>query len=200
MSSNKAPQTILPNRKELDNIARDNKITDILNNYKAIITPTVVSPLELGTNNEFGGTSGLPTKNIDDIPFNKEQMPVRRNKDGTVFEPDKYSKLQRYDYDKSMIVEDELSQLERYNRMINEELMEIKNKNNVYNLSIKQIIINMVFTFIIINSEILYYLKYSKNPSISGIITILSKNDRLFYIGLFFILISIFLMIINLFS
>jgi hypothetical protein len=44
---------------------------------------------------------------------------------------------------------------------------------------INDIIINMVSTYIIITSEILYYIKYSKHITISELINIISKDDRL---------------------
>jgi hypothetical protein len=182
----------LTTHKHYDDKNKDNQIKDILRDYSSKITPTVISPMQLGTQNEFGGTSGITDEQLNKIR--------KVNNDNINYKKNNYTKLQRYDYDKQMAVENEPDAIDRYNRMINIYDKENEYKYNIYHLSLQQILINMVETFIVIFNEILYEIKYSPNFTLSTIINIFSKSDRLFYVGLFLIFISIFLMIVELFN
>ena len=182
----------LTTNKHYDDKNKDNQIKDILRDYSSKITPTVINPMQLGTQDEFGGTSGINDEQLDKIR--------KVNNDNIQFRKDNYTRLQRYDYDKKMAVENEEDSLDRYNRMINKYNEENKYKYNIYHLSLQQILINMIKTFILIFNEILYEIKYSPKFTLSTIIQIFLISDRLFYVGLFLIFISIFLMIIQLFN
>jgi len=89
-----------------------------------------------------------------------------------------------------------------YNRSIkaNEEQKQLYEQNKFYNLSLKQIGINFYEKMITILNEITLFFdeNNSKNQSVGNLVNIFLKDDRMVYVGIFFVLLSIILFFVDL--
>lgn len=91
---------------------------------------------------------------------------------------------------------------EEYNQLsLNENTENLKNQKmyenkKIFNLSINELLSNSSFVYMKIVSELSNYIgKKDKNLNELGLI--FTKDDRLLYVGLFFLVLSFFLWIIN---
>ena len=91
-----------------------------------------------------------------------------------------------------------------YNRSIqaNEDQQKLYEMNKFYNLSIKQIAINFYEKMITILNEITLFFdeNNSKNQTAGNFLNIFIKDDRMVYVGMFFILLSLILFFVDLSS
>lgn len=92
---------------------------------------------------------------------------------------------------------------EQYNKLYDKskDLNEIRetNKENqrFYNLSIKQIMINLADRLVKILNELVYFINNEKNKSFTKVLSIITKDDHLIYLGIFIIIVAIFLFFIS---
>jgi hypothetical protein len=84
-----------------------------------------------------------------------------------------------------------ISTLDNYNKIINTANQDKKNETLFINLSLKEIFINLISACIDILNEFLDL----KEFTLTNYIKILSKDDRLIYVGIILIIISILLFI-----
>lgn len=99
------------------------------------------------------------------------------------------------DYENILLTQ-QTNKLYRINKKINEEKLKKYNSNKIYNLSIKNILNNLTLSFIDIINDYSNYFK-NNNKTINGFFSILIYNDRLIYIGIFIIILSLILYFIN---
>ena len=91
-----------------------------------------------------------------------------------------------------MFYENKDIKLNNFNIIENKKLHDNEEKDKFYNLSLKQIFINLSNTLILIINDIIDIDSKSKN-NIKLYIDILFKDDRIIYVGIFLIFISIIL-------
>lgn len=88
-----------------------------------------------------------------------------------------------------------------YNRSIkaNEEQKQIYENNKFYNLSLKQIAINFYDKMITILNEITLFFNEgnNRNQTAGNFINIFLKDDRMIYVGIFFVFLSIILFFVE---
>ena len=77
------------------------------------------------------------------------------------------------------------------------ELKEEKENNRFYNLSLKKVFDNLITTIVIIINELTVYIKDKDKLSKQDLIEIFVKDDRLIYVGIFLIIISLLLFFIK---
>lgn len=99
------------------------------------------------------------------------------------------------DYENILLTQ-QTNKLYRINKKINEEKLKKYNSNKIYNLSIKNILNNLTLSFFDIINDYSNYFK-NNNKTINGFFSILIYNDRLIYIGIFIIILSLILYFIN---
>lgn len=91
-----------------------------------------------------------------------------------------------------------------YNKSIraNDEQKKIYEQNKFYNLSLKQVAINFYEKMITILNEITLFFddNNSKNQTVGNFINIFLKDDRMVYVGLFFVLLALVLFFVNMSS
>lgn len=91
-------------------------------------------------------------------------------------------------------------QLEILSKKANEKIINDMSKNNIFNMSINDIFNNMILSLYnvyedCISENIFSIDRYNYSTKIENFIDILYRNNRILYIGIFLIIISIFLMI-----
>ena len=88
-----------------------------------------------------------------------------------------------------------------YNRSIkaNEEQKQMYENNKFYNLSLKQIGINFYDKMITILNEITLFFDEgnSRNQTAGNLVNIFLKDDRMIYVGIFFVMLSIILFFVE---
>jgi DNA integrity scanning protein DisA with diadenylate cyclase activity len=103
--------------------------------------------------------------------------------------------ITKNDYENILLTQ-QTNKLYRINKKINEEKLKKYNSNKIYNISIKNILNNLTLSFIDIINDYSNYFK-DNNKTFNGFFSILIYNDRLIYIGIFIILLSLILYFIN---
>jgi hypothetical protein len=92
---------------------------------------------------------------------------------------------------------------EQYNKLYDKskDLNEIRetNKENqrFYNLSIKQIMINLADRLVKILNELVDFINDDKDKTFTRAVDIITKDDHLIYLGIFIIIVAIFLFFIS---
>jgi len=107
---------------------------------------------------------------------------------------DKYT-LNNQDYNK-------LKQAQQYNKLYsqqyneNEKLKSIKENKNIYNLSINILLINLSQVLMDIINDVSIFIS-KKNKNINELILIFVKKERLMYVGIFLLSLSLALWFID---
>jgi hypothetical protein len=92
---------------------------------------------------------------------------------------------------------------EQYNRLyhrgkdVNEREAENKEGQRFYNLSLKQIMINLVDRLVKILNAFVDFINDKEDKTLSRAVAIITEGDRLIYLGLFIIIIAMFLFFIG---
>ena len=92
---------------------------------------------------------------------------------------------------------------EQYNKLYTNSKIETtklkdeKENNRFYNLSLKNIFNNLIYTIVTIINELSIYIKDKDKKSNSELLEIFIKDDRLIYVGIFLIIISLMLFFIK---
>ena len=95
---------------------------------------------------------------------------------------------------------------EQYNKLYTNSKIETnkvkdeKENNRFYNLSLKNIFNNLIYTIVSIINELSIYIKDKDQKSNSELLEIFIKDDRLIYVGIFLIIISLMLFFIKISS
>ena len=100
------------------------------------------------------------------------------------------------DYEKYKLNE-EYNKLYTNSKIKTTELKEEKENNRFYNLSLKIVFDNLITTIVIIINELTVYIKDKDKLSKQDLIEIFVKDDRLIYVGIFLIIISLLLFFIK---
>jgi hypothetical protein len=100
------------------------------------------------------------------------------------------------DYEKYKLNE-EYNKLYTNSKIETTELKEEKENNRFYNLSLKNVFDNLVTTIVNIINEISVFTTDKDNLSKKDLIEIFTKDDRLIYIGIFLVIISLLLFFIK---
>ena len=100
------------------------------------------------------------------------------------------------DYEKYKLNE-EYNKLYTNSKIETTELKEEKENNRFYNLSLKKVFDNLITTIVIIINELTVYIKDKDKLSKQDLIEIFVKDDRLIYVGIFLIIISLLLFFIK---
>ena len=103
------------------------------------------------------------------------------------------------DYEKYKLNE-EYNKLYTNSKIETTKLKEEKENNRFYNLSLKNVFDNLITTIVIIINELTIYIKDKDQKSNSELLEIFVKNDRLIYVGIFLIIISLMLFFIKISS
>ena len=103
------------------------------------------------------------------------------------------------DYEKYKLNE-EYNKLYTNSKIETTKLKEEKENNRFYNLSLKNVFDNLITTIVIILNELTIYIKDKDQKSNSELLEIFVKNDRLIYVGIFLIIISLMLFFIKISS
>ena len=104
-----------------------------------------------------------------------------------------------YSYLSDYQVKDELVRLERLRRLESEENereIRMKEDKKIYNLSLKEIFKNLMNYMVEMINEITKFIE-TPNKDYNNLITILTREDRLIYLGLVIIIISMVLYFIS---
>lgn len=92
---------------------------------------------------------------------------------------------------------------EQYNRLyhrgkdVNEREVENKEGQRFYNLSLKQIMINLVDRLVKILNAFVDFINDKEEKSLSRAVAIITEGDRLIYLGIFVIIIAMMLFFIG---
>ena len=100
------------------------------------------------------------------------------------------------DYEKYKLNE-EYNKLYTNSKIETTELKEEKENNRFYNLSLKKVFDNLITNIVIIINELTVYIKDKDKLSKQDLIEIFVKDDRLIYVGIFLIIISLLLFFIK---
>ena len=106
------------------------------------------------------------------------------------------SNILKNDYEKYKLNE-EYNKLYTNSKIETTKLKEEKENNRFYNLSLKNVFDNLITTIVIIINELTIYIKDKDQKSNSELLEIFVKNDRLIYVGIFLIIISLMLFFIK---
>jgi phosphate uptake regulator len=104
-----------------------------------------------------------------------------------------------YSYLSDYQVKDEIVRLERLRRLESEENereIRLKEDKKIYNLSLKEIFKNLMNYMVEMINEITKFIE-TPNKDYNNLITILTREDRLIYLGLVIIIISMVLYFIS---
>lgn len=104
-----------------------------------------------------------------------------------------------YSYLSDYQVKDEIVRLERLRRLESEENereIRMKEDKKIYNLSLKEIFKNLMNYMVEMINEITKFIE-TPNKDYNNLITILTREDRLIYLGLVIIIISMVLYFIS---
>jgi hypothetical protein len=102
------------------------------------------------------------------------------------------------DYEKYKLKE-EYNKLYTNSNIANNEINEKKYNERFYNISIKDVFNNLIKTLVDILNELSNYIE-NKNKDKRELLEIFIKNERLIYVGIFLIIISLMLFFINISS
>lgn len=100
------------------------------------------------------------------------------------------------DYEK-MKLQEQYNRLYSKSRDANERETENKEGERFYNLSLKQIMINLVDRLVKILNDSVDLINNDKKRTFSNVIDIITEGDRLIYLGIFIIIIAMFLFFIG---
>ena len=100
------------------------------------------------------------------------------------------------DYEKYKLNE-EYNKLYTNSKIGTTELKEDKENNRFYNLSLKNVFDNLIRTIVIIINELTVYIRDKDKLSNKDLIEIFTKDDRLIYVGIFLIILSLMLFFIK---
>ena len=103
------------------------------------------------------------------------------------------------DYEKYKLNE-EYNKLYTKSKIGTTELKEDKENNRFYNLSLKNVFDNLITTIVIIINELTVYIRDKDKLSNKDLIEIFTKDDRLIYVGIFLIILSLLLFFIKISS
>ena len=103
------------------------------------------------------------------------------------------------DYEKYKLNE-EYNKLYTNSKIGTTELKEDKENNRFYNLSLKNVFDNLIRTIVIIINELTVYIRDKDKLSNKDLIEIFTKDDRLIYVGIFLIILSLLLFFIKISS
>ena len=99
---------------------------------------------------------------------------------------------------------EKLKMSEQYNKLYsniydkNKTNITINENKKIYNLSLKELFLKSSTVYLdILNDLSIYFSKENKEKSINSLGLILTKNDNLLYIGLFILILSFFLWLIQ---
>ena len=86
-----------------------------------------------------------------------------------------------------------------YSKTINENKknINIKNDNKIYNISLKTLGINFFTTWTNILNDFIKLINNKNKKTFSDYIEIIVKNDRLIYVGIMFVLISLLIFFVS---
>ena len=100
------------------------------------------------------------------------------------------------DYEKYKLNE-QYNKLYTNSKISTSELKDEKENNRFYNLSLKNVFDNLITTIVIIINELTIYNKDKDNKNTQDLIEIFIKDDRLIYVGIFLIILSLMLFFIK---
>lgn len=100
------------------------------------------------------------------------------------------------DYEK-MKLQEQYNKLYHRGRDINEKQIAKKEKERFYNLSLKDVLTNMVDRLVKIMNDLVNYINDDKDKTVNRLIDIFTYNDRLLYFGLFLIIMGMLLFFIG---
>lgn len=100
------------------------------------------------------------------------------------------------DYEKYKLNE-EYNKLYTNSKIGTTELKEDKENKRFYNLSLKNVFDNLITTIVIIINELTVYIRDKDKLSNKDLIEIFTKDDRLIYVGIFLIILSLLLFFIK---
>lgn len=100
------------------------------------------------------------------------------------------------DYQK-IKMQEQYNQLYHKGRDVNEREAERKEGERFYNLSLKQIMINLIDRLVKILNAFVDFINDDREKTVSRVVEIITEGDRLIYLGLFIIIIAMFLFFIG---
>ena len=140
-------------------------------------TSGLVNPDNIGTSKSFGGSSGM----TNDINVLKKKSTITFKDLNTLEKAKAAQRLQSLNSNAERNLEEEAS------------------KKRFFNLSIKEIIDKTIITVIQIFSELLE-IEESGKKAFNEVAKIFLKEDRMIYVGVFFVVLSVLLMLLFLSS
>lgn len=100
------------------------------------------------------------------------------------------------DYQK-MKLQEQYNKLYHRGKDVNEKQIEQKEGERFYNLSLKQIMINLVDRLVKILNDTVDFINSEKDKTVSKALNIITEGDRLLYLGLFIIIMAMLLFFIG---
>ena len=183
-------------------------------NEPAVITPTVVNPNLEGTPSAFGGTAGIRnyTENKGQIP----QLPStlyekNQNNKGSIVSQNILNDKTLFSYSdyNTLILSKSKNNLQNLGNKANKYLLDQANNKRFYNLPLREIINRTVLTVIAVFVELLHLMEPEeqekrKNMSFQEkakvYANVFISKDRMIYVGVFMIFMSLLFMVVFLSS
>jgi hypothetical protein len=170
-------------------------------------------PEVLGTPQSFGGTSGNieapPLDSLPDLPDNSSEKGNSKQFSPDVPMEEEILKGKKTfdvsDYGKIMLAK-EADRLDRYSKVANYDLEKSLQSERFYRLSLEEIARRTSETmFIVFNDMLLFFQKENLkgltfNEKMTLFFTIFTQGDRMIYVGVFMIVLSLLFMLIFLSS
>jgi len=216
-----ARRSFIPWHGKIERPVRQNTSAHVLASASAsegFANPEDATPNEVGTPQAFGGTSGKieqpnPADLPDPLPVQKvgpsAKVPRKGEEDPQEIAGRNLSVLNREtvfttsDYEKIMLGK-EAEKLQEFGQQANYELKRAMEAQRFYNLSLSDVARNTAMTMIAVMVDLLNLSKETSGENYqekaSRVALIFLKEDRMIYVGVFFVLLSLLFMVVFLSS
>jgi len=179
----------------------------------AVITPTVVNPNIEGTPDAFGGTAGITSYKNPNLGRSLPQLPStpyakRQNEKGTSVPTNILNDKTLFSYSdyNTMMLSRGKDKLQHLGNKANQYLLQRADSKRFYNLPLGEIINRTVLTVVAVFVDLLHLIKQDKLKNMNFqekakvYANVFIVKDRMVYIGVFFIFMSLLFMVVFLSS
>ena len=172
------------------------------------ITPRTVNPSEIGSYSAFGGTSGdtkfifntnnTNTDNNNINNNNNNNTNTNNNNNNNLISDNVLNKKNTITFKdlNTLVTAEAAKKLQSLNSNAEQNLLKEAESKRFFNLPLREIIDKTIMTVIQILSEILQL----ENPTPKKVAELFMQEDRMIYSGVFFVVVSILLMLLFLSS